>query len=232
MILGDMKKLGLVAIWIVATGLATIASVAAVRLVGSGVIEPPSDTNIASAITEAAAQTTITNLSTTVTPSDQVLAGEPAGTTPTTTETTAADKGNTGSESSGGPTTPPTRGTTATTITTAPATSPTTTPPSTPTTTLPITTTSTSTTSTSTTTTTTVPSPFTFVAIGGSVTVTCSGDDVSLSGAVPAAGYTTEVKESGPDEVKVEFDLIDGEAESEIEVECNAGQATAEIDED
>jgi hypothetical protein len=62
---------------------------------------------------------------------------------------------------------------------------------------------------------------------GGSVTVTCQGDSVSLSGAVPAAGYTADVEESGPDRVRVDFSSDDDEWE--IRVECSSGTPSPEI---
>lgn len=45
----------------------------------------------------------------------------------------------------------------------------------------------------------TIPSP------GGTVTVSYSGGEVYLLGAAPANGFAVEVKNQGPDEVRVEF---------------------------
>ncbi len=56
---------------------------------------------------------------------------------------------------------------------------------------------------------------------GGTVVVEASGGAVSLVSAVPTPGYTVEVDEQGPDEVRVEFESDD--AKSEVRVRWDGG---------
>lgn len=113
----------------------------------------------------------------------------------------------------------------------------TTSPPSTgstPTTSASATTTTSALTQTSTTvqtTTTTSPVPLdsgTVVATGGQVTAACtSATTITLLGAVPVTGWNLEVESSGPEKVRVDFEL--GEQESEIEIVCVNGRLQADI---
>jgi hypothetical protein len=75
----------------------------------------------------------------------------------------------------------------------------------------------------------TVTGPFSYQVSGGTATVTCTGDDVSLTGASPAAGYTLTVESSGPQEARVEFENEPEDAESEIRVTCSNGVPNAEL---
>lgn len=105
-----------------------------------------------------------------------------ASTAESTTTTTTVAGAATGSTTT-------TSGTTTTTVTSTPITTPTTVPTST--------------------TTTTVPhglSIATYTLIGGQVTISTLEPDVGLVAAVPAAGFSAEIEESGPGEVKVEFE--------------------------
>jgi hypothetical protein len=56
---------------------------------------------------------------------------------------------------------------------------------------------------------------------GGIVVVEASGGAVSLVSAVPNPGYSVEVDEQGPDEVRVEFESDD--SKSEVRVRWNGG---------
>ena len=130
---------------------------------------------------------------------------EKPGATPTTTAPTES------SESS-----------IATTSTTAPQEAPTTTVAPTTTTTVP-----------EQTTTTTLPEttgPFTYPVVGGSVTISCHANDVSLGGAVPSSGYSVDVEKAGPEEVRVVFAL--DETETEVRIECLDGAPEAEVETD
>ena len=100
-------------------------------------------------------------------------------TLPSTTTTTATEG-----------TTPPTTSQTTTTSTTAPQ--------STTTTTAPV--------ALTTTTTVTSPAVTTYQLIGGQVTISALQPNVTLVGAVPTAGFSAEVDESGPEEVEVDFE--------------------------
>jgi hypothetical protein len=56
---------------------------------------------------------------------------------------------------------------------------------------------------------------------GGTVVVEASGGAVSLVSAVPNPGYSVEVDEQGPDEVRVEFESDD--SKSEVRAQWNGG---------
>jgi hypothetical protein len=91
---------------------------------------------------------------------------------------------------------------------------------------------STSSTSTSTSTPGTTPSTTTerrsVSVAGGTVVVEASGGAVSLVSAVPNPGYSVEVDEHGPDEVRVEFESDD--SKSEVRVRWNGGWDIEERD--
>lgn len=55
----------------------------------------------------------------------------------------------------------------------------------------------------------------------GSVRITVSGESVAFSGATPLPGWKVELKNSGPEEVKVHFERNEGEHEDE-EIEFKA----------
>lgn len=69
------------------------------------------------------------------------------------------------------------------------------------------------------------PAPVTtsFTSQGGFVTVSCSGESISLVSASPQPGYRAEVKDSGPREVDVRFSS--SSANSEVKAQCQGGQA-------
>lgn len=60
---------------------------------------------------------------------------------------------------------------------------------------------------------------------GGTVAVSCSGGAVSLRYATPAAGWSAEARDTGPDEVRVRFKRGDRSGESELDVRarCSGG---------
>ena len=64
---------------------------------------------------------------------------------------------------------------------------------------------------------------------GGTVTISASEPEVRFVGASPAAGYTIEVDDRGPSQVKVEFDGAGGE--SEFVAKWESGVLVVDIDE-
>lgn len=100
--------------------------------------------------------------------------------------------------------------------------------PSTTSTTSPASTTSTTTAPT----TTAAPSPEysrTFDTPGGSVRVVVKGNDVTFGGAVPKTGWSIELKDPGPQEVKVEFEQNGGEGDIEFTATIENGELKVEI---
>jgi hypothetical protein len=65
---------------------------------------------------------------------------------------------------------------------------------------------------------------------GGVVVVSYRPGEVVLSSAVPAAGYATEIKKSGPPEVEVEFESVS--AKYEVKAKWSNGQLSVETDAD
>jgi hypothetical protein len=61
---------------------------------------------------------------------------------------------------------------------------------------------------------------------GGTVAVSCTGQAAALVYATPAAGWSVEVRDSGPDRVRVRFELRGDGEEREVDVraECPAGR--------
>ena len=196
------RHFGLIFAWVLATAVATLISMAAVSLVGASVVDQP--------IAQFIQTTTTTDTTGTTSVPESLVSTTSPSTVPTpgSTTTTLA--------------VPTTSG--ATTTTTQPSPSTTTSPATTSTTVAPTTTTVPDTTTTTIATT----GPFTFAVQGGSVTVSCDGNSISLGGAVPDLGFTVEVEKSGPEEVRVEFTF--GETETEVRVECTDGVPAAEID--
>jgi len=193
------KRLGYIAAWLAVTALATAASFAAVDLVGATTAAEPS------------ASVTFPTSTTLETPSTSASTSTTGGVISTI-------------ESTGGTTT--TTNVSATSVTSATTIS----PPDTTVGTTTATTIADTTTSTTGTPTTTVPpetGPFSYASEGGTVTISCLGDEISLNGAIPSSGFAVEIKDSGPDEVRVEFRT--DETEIEVRVECEAGIPDVEI---
>ncbi len=74
------------------------------------------------------------------------------------------------------------------------------------------------------------PAAFQWTGAAGTVTVQCTGDTIALQAATPANGYAVEVDEHGPEEVKVEFESEDVDAE--VEAICSGGVARFHAEED
>lgn len=72
----------------------------------------------------------------------------------------------------------------------------------------------------------------TFDTDGGSVRVVVDGSDVSFGGAVPKTGWSIELKESGPKEVKVEFEQNGGSGSIEFTAKVEHGDLVTEISHD
>ena len=83
-------------------------------------------------------------------------------------------------------------------------------------------------------TTTTNPPPLdsrTFFLEGGQVSAVCTGaQTVAYLGGFPQLGWSLELKSSGPQEVKVDFES--GEEEIEIKIACHNGQLHEEVHEE
>lgn len=120
--------------------------------------------------------------------------------------------------------------------TSAPSTAPASTSP--PATSPPTTTAPTTTPTTTVTTATTVPSTTSPPASGqetinsncGSISVSYSGDAITLTATQPAAGYTPDIKNAGPSEVEVGF--ANGSGECEIKARMDDGQLRTDVDND
>lgn len=74
------------------------------------------------------------------------------------------------------------------------------------------------------------PAAFQWTGAAGTVTVQCTGDTIALQAATPANGYAVEVDEHGPEEVKVEFESEDVDAE--VEAICTGGVGRFHAEED
>jgi hypothetical protein len=88
-------------------------------------------------------------------------------------------------------------------------------------------------TTTSTTTTTAAPDDDYFESyqlIGGWVRLRVAGDKVFLAGTVPSPGFTLEIEEDGPEQVKVEFSSNDHE--SSLKAEFSDGELEVETSEE
>lgn len=59
------------------------------------------------------------------------------------------------------------------------------------------------------------------------MTVTCRGAVISLDSAVPAQGFTTSVKDAGPDEVEVRF--TSSSTDVEVQSWCQGGRPTGSV---
>jgi hypothetical protein len=67
----------------------------------------------------------------------------------------------------------------------------------------------------------------------GSVRIVVSGDSVSFAGATPLPGWTVELENSGPEEVKVHFEQnSDEEHEIEFKAKIDDGELKVSISED
>lgn len=187
------------AAWLGATIVAVIVAAAAVASVRSHVTDEPTQLGSPAAVALASDVPT--------TGQDLTTTTDAAGGILTTTSTSLAVPSPTSSTVTTTPTTPP-----QTSDSTPPATnSPATTQPPT---------------------TTTQPSESyskTFDTDGGSVRVTVDGESVTFAGAVPNTGWKVELKKSGPEEVKVEFDQNDGEGEVEFSARVEDGKLKVEI---
>lgn len=67
---------------------------------------------------------------------------------------------------------------------------------------------------------------------GGTVAVSCTGRTAALVYATPAAGWSVEVRDSGPDRVRVRFELRGDGEEREVDVraECPAGRPVFSVE--
>lgn len=109
------------------------------------------------------------------------------------------------------------------------STSTTTVPPPTTSTTKPSTAPTTSTASTSS----TAPATdFIIPSDGGTVTVTCSHDSISLKSALANPGFQTDVRSDGPDEVQIKFKEIDDDLTFEVKATCRDGEVRATVHRD
>lgn len=145
---------------------------------------------------------------TTIAPAESSTASAPHttdGTTPPPTEVAASTASSTTTTTT----------TATTTTTTTPVTTPTTTSPPPPTTT---------------TSAPAAPAVTTYTLIGGQVTISALEPDVGLVAAVPTAGFSAEIDESGPGEVEIEFESSDHQ--SSFRARWKDGALDIEIDEE
>jgi len=205
------RRLMMFLAWLAATTLAVLVATMAVASVSNSVTEPPSPLG---APTTAVAEVTTST------------AGLPTA-VPQSTTTTGAPRPQTSTLPDGGDT-PST--TTSSTTTTTPRATTTTSAPA-PTTTLAPTTTTTTTAPPTTTTSTTDPGEVSSHAmVGGTTTIRVDADGVRLVAAVPNAGFQVEIKETGPDEVKVEYKSNDHI--SKFEVSWEDGELEFDLEEE
>ncbi len=68
----------------------------------------------------------------------------------------------------------------------------------------------------------------TYDTAGGSVRINVSGDSVTFAGATPLPGWTVELENSGPEEVKVHFERNDDEAD-EIDFKAKIEDGELEV---
>ncbi len=210
---GTMRRtVGFALAWLGATAIAVIVAAAAVGSVRTQVTnEPtalgaPTPTTISADDSVAGEQTTTTE-STTI---------DPPSVDPVSTTTTSAESVTTPPEEPIDPPTP------TTTVTADPSTT-------TTSTTVAVTTT---TEAPDVTTTTAAPASYTktYDTDGGSVRVIVEGSSITFGGAVPKPGWSVELKDGGPDEVKVEFEENAGSGEVEFEAHVeDDGELVVEI---
>ena len=58
----------------------------------------------------------------------------------------------------------------------------------------------------------------------------CRGATISLKGAQPNSGWSIEIDERGPEEVRVEFDSNDGDRRTRVQSECVGGTPRFDVD--
>jgi len=188
------KRLGVIAVWILATlGTASI-TLAAVSRVGGEVTERPAVPVAGADLATSTTQRSTSAASGTAGPSGSV-AVDPTAVVESTTTVVVSDSSLALS------------GTTVPTVTIADSTA--------------TSSASTSTTSVASTTTTTASAPqppVSTVLVGGTVTVQQSGNSVTLISAVPTSGFTAEVEKSGPSKVEVEFTSENHESNYQAEI--------------
>ena len=59
--------------------------------------------------------------------------------------------------------------------------------------------------------------------------IVVEGSDVTFGGAVPKTGWSIELKDSGPEEVKVEFEQNGGSGDIEFSAKVEHGELKVEI---
>jgi hypothetical protein len=63
---------------------------------------------------------------------------------------------------------------------------------------------------------------------GGTITVRCTGDSIGLVAATPQSGYTTDVGDTGPDNIDVNF--ASSSHEYDMQVVCQGGVPAGSVD--
>ncbi len=66
--------------------------------------------------------------------------------------------------------------------------------------------------------------------VGGTLTVRCTGRAADMVAATPSGGYAAEVKDAGPDRIRVEFETE--RSSTEIEATCPGGSPSFSVEED
>ena len=63
----------------------------------------------------------------------------------------------------------------------------------------------------------------------GQVTAECVGPQISVANAQPVVGFRIEQDDTGPEEIRVEFESLDG-SRTRVEAVCRAGTPVFEVD--
>ena len=58
----------------------------------------------------------------------------------------------------------------------------------------------------------------------------CHGATISLKGAQPNSGWSIDIDERGPEEVRIDFDKTNGERRTRVQSECVGGTPRFDVD--
>lgn len=215
--MGPMKRVALVVAWVAATFATALVAWSAVRIAGDQVGERPVEP-----LSAAEAAALPGGPSATTSPTSTIGPGTTAAPAPSVETTEPAPAG---------PAAAPASSTSSVSPSTTAGSAP---PASTTTTSRPPAPAPTTTSSAVTTTTTTASAPAAetraYQLKGGSVVIEFVPGRVTLRSASPKAGWSMEVKNRGPDEVRVEFESPSGD--SDLRARWSSGRLVVDIDED
>ncbi len=216
-----MRRVGLVVLWVAASFATALVAWSVVGLAGEQVADAPVRPLSADEVAALTPPTTATTLPPTTTA--PASADPPAAASiPTTSSPVSAPSSSVAAA-------PGRTSTSAPSAAASPASAPTSSSTSSTTTTAPASATSTTAAPVSSTTTTAPAQPevLAYQLTGGTVVISASPGRVVLTSATPRAGFTMEVKDDGPDEVRVEFE---GEPDSKFRARWQGGVLDVDID--